>query len=345
MDPLKHWYPVALGRAVGTQPVGVRIWDQEIVLFRNAGGKVGALVDRCVHRGMRLSKGAVEGDCLVCPYHGWSYDVAGEGRSPGNDGLKVMAPGFDVIERHGVVWVKSETATDTVPAFEYPGYHLAYVLHRIVKVPLELLVDNFIEIEHTCTGHWLLGFDTADMPVVQLTSERQGNGLHIVCQGPQKKIPSAIALAVGIRSGDHFVADWTMECAPLRATYTFTYQDTAGQFRSTRAREVAYFARVSAEESMLVAFYFTNKAPTALNKAFLYPMFRRWVDYEYERDRQLLENIADRRTDLKGFRLGRFDKPLVEFRRAMQSAMSDHAPAPAPAREAVTMGGGQAAQV
>ena len=292
MDPLRHWHPVLLESELRDRPVGVRVWDQEIVLFRDGNGGVGALRDQCLHRRMRLSEGTVKAGCVVCPYHGWRYDRRGHGTSPGNERMRVEAPTYDVATRHGVVWVKT---------------------------PYQLLVDNFIEIEHTCVAHWLFGFDVEDMPRVKLRSESLPEQLHIVCEGPQKRIPKPVELLAGFRSGDHFVADWTLDFAPLRATYTFTHRakDT-GALRQPRAKEVVYFAPIHAEESLLVAFYFTNLPPTRLNRALVLPVYRRWVDYEYELDRRILENLADRRTDLDGLRLGRFDKPLLEFRRALR---------------------------
>ena len=54
--------------------MGVELCGQQLVLFRNAQGKVNCLSGLCPHRGAPLHMGWVaqaEGrDCVVCPYHG-----------------------------------------------------------------------------------------------------------------------------------------------------------------------------------------------------------------------------------------------------------------------------------
>jgi phenylpropionate dioxygenase-like ring-hydroxylating dioxygenase large terminal subunit len=49
-------------------PLGVRILDEPIVLWRTADGSVSALEDRCVHRLAPLSLGRCEGGKLRCLY-------------------------------------------------------------------------------------------------------------------------------------------------------------------------------------------------------------------------------------------------------------------------------------
>lgn len=72
------WTPVLMDRKVGPKPVRVVLAGVPIVLFRGRGEVVGALVDRCPHRGAALSLGRVAEDgCLECPFHGWRFDVDG----------------------------------------------------------------------------------------------------------------------------------------------------------------------------------------------------------------------------------------------------------------------------
>ena len=73
----RYWHPVAFSSELGNAPLGVVLLDQPLVLYR-VDGKPAAALDRCPHRGARLSRGWMEADNLVCPYHGLHYD--GEGR-------------------------------------------------------------------------------------------------------------------------------------------------------------------------------------------------------------------------------------------------------------------------
>jgi phenylpropionate dioxygenase-like ring-hydroxylating dioxygenase large terminal subunit len=39
---------------------------------------VGALLDRCPHRGVALSLGTITDGCLACPFHGWRFGADAE---------------------------------------------------------------------------------------------------------------------------------------------------------------------------------------------------------------------------------------------------------------------------
>ena len=58
--------------------VAARVLGEDIVIWR-AGDQILAWQDLCVHRGTRLSLGEIQdGDTLMCPYHGWTYDASGQ---------------------------------------------------------------------------------------------------------------------------------------------------------------------------------------------------------------------------------------------------------------------------
>jgi phenylpropionate dioxygenase-like ring-hydroxylating dioxygenase large terminal subunit len=72
------WTPVALASELGTvRPLAVQVAGVGLALFRGEGGKAAALRDRCIHRGVALSLGRVEAQCLECPFHGWRYAADG----------------------------------------------------------------------------------------------------------------------------------------------------------------------------------------------------------------------------------------------------------------------------
>jgi vanillate O-demethylase monooxygenase subunit len=55
---------------IDDKPLGRRICNQPVVLFRGPQGEVAALEDWCPHRGAPLSLGRVIEGRLVCGYHG-----------------------------------------------------------------------------------------------------------------------------------------------------------------------------------------------------------------------------------------------------------------------------------
>jgi len=54
--------------------------DREIALF-NVDGQFHAIDNLCPHRGGPLGEGILEGRIVICPLHGWRFDVT-TGQSP-----------------------------------------------------------------------------------------------------------------------------------------------------------------------------------------------------------------------------------------------------------------------
>lgn len=85
----------------------------EVVVWRSHSGQVAAWIDRCPHRGMRLSHGFVRGDLLSCLYHGWRFDGDGRCRKiPAHPDLEppatIRTQAVACVEAGGVVWVAAE---------------------------------------------------------------------------------------------------------------------------------------------------------------------------------------------------------------------------------------------
>jgi 3-phenylpropionate/trans-cinnamate dioxygenase ferredoxin subunit len=53
----------------------VEVNQKRIALF-NVGGRCYAIDDTCPHRGAPLSEGDVEGETVVCPWHGAIFELA-----------------------------------------------------------------------------------------------------------------------------------------------------------------------------------------------------------------------------------------------------------------------------
>jgi len=75
-----------------------------IAVFRRR-GRLYAIGHDCPHQGGPLSQGVLDGYRVVCPLHGWDFDIR-TGRSPAVPGAFV--PTFPVEEREGAVYVWME---------------------------------------------------------------------------------------------------------------------------------------------------------------------------------------------------------------------------------------------
>ena len=72
------WYIAAWSDELRDKPLGRRICDEPVVLFRDKDGGATALVDRCCHRSAPLSLGEVVASGIQCGYHGLIFDGSGK---------------------------------------------------------------------------------------------------------------------------------------------------------------------------------------------------------------------------------------------------------------------------
>lgn len=156
-----HWYVVARSPEVGTHPLGVMVWHQPIVLFRDATGQIQALEDRCPHRQVKLSHGAVEGNRLVCAYHGWAFDGAGRCVAVPYLADYQKLPScqlrrYPVQEQHGFIWLfpGDPALAEVVPQLELPEWdHLNFIASVAVlecQAHYSFLLENLMDMYH---GH------------------------------------------------------------------------------------------------------------------------------------------------------------------------------------------------
>lgn len=90
-------------RAEAPAPGNVKEAEAEgvTVCLANVGGELSALDNTCPHRHGPLGQGWIEKDCVVCPWHSWTFHVkTGEAEFPPNQRVKVIplrVEGDDVL--------------------------------------------------------------------------------------------------------------------------------------------------------------------------------------------------------------------------------------------------------
>lgn len=102
------WYVIAQTTEVTRTPIARTALGTSVVLFRTQGGAVVALANRCCHRSFPLVHGTVDGDTIVCGYHGLRYDTTGrciEIPMQKSVPASVRVRAFRSVERGPFVWI------------------------------------------------------------------------------------------------------------------------------------------------------------------------------------------------------------------------------------------------
>ncbi|WP_219895017.1 aromatic ring-hydroxylating dioxygenase subunit alpha [Aquisediminimonas profunda] len=153
------WYVGAWSEALTGDTVLARtIVGKMLVLYRTPDGEIVVLEDRCPHRLAPLSRGRVDGDRIVCGYHGLEF---------GRDGICAYNPHgaripprarvrrFAACERHGAIWIwlgNGEPDTAQIPDFSIlDGATGAAALrrdHLLMAAPWDLITDNLLDLSH-----------------------------------------------------------------------------------------------------------------------------------------------------------------------------------------------------
>jgi vanillate O-demethylase monooxygenase subunit len=181
----KYWYPVAKSEDVTSNPLAVKLLDVELVVYR-AGDKVVVARDLCVHRGTPLSMGWVDGENIVCPYHGFSYAPGGQCVSiPAHPEAKISPrlclTVFPSVEHYGLIWTTLTGEEEMIPPFpkwndeDYVSF-IAPVID--INGSAGRQVEGFLDVAHFAWVHTETFADRNNPFVPSYKVTRTGSGIH-----------------------------------------------------------------------------------------------------------------------------------------------------------------------
>jgi phthalate 4,5-dioxygenase len=170
-----HWLPVCMVEEVAEPdgaPVRARLLGEDIVVFRDSAGRIGALAEHCTHRGASLAFGRNEEGGLRCLYHGWKFDVDGNAldmsSEPPDSAMRkaIRQKAYPVREGGGFVWVWMG-AKDAMRDFEPPAWApKPDIRYAIVKVHAACnwaqVLEGSIDSAHSSSLH------STEMPAAQV---------------------------------------------------------------------------------------------------------------------------------------------------------------------------------
>ena len=75
----RYWYPIAgVAEMADTHTMRVQLLGENLVLYKDRGGKYGLIEELCPHRRASFAYGIPDLDGIRCPYHGWKFDATGQ---------------------------------------------------------------------------------------------------------------------------------------------------------------------------------------------------------------------------------------------------------------------------
>jgi phenylpropionate dioxygenase-like ring-hydroxylating dioxygenase large terminal subunit len=96
-----------------------------ILVARGRDGVLRAFLNVCRHRGAKVAQGCGEARAFSCPYHAWTYDLAGkvtgipdERCFPGARRERPALTTLPLCEKYGLVWVIPSPAADGATEFD-----------------------------------------------------------------------------------------------------------------------------------------------------------------------------------------------------------------------------------
>jgi phenylpropionate dioxygenase-like ring-hydroxylating dioxygenase large terminal subunit len=177
------WYVGAWSHEVNREPFQRFMLDEPVVFYRTEAGDPVVLDDRCIHRFAPLSAGCLEGDNIVCGYHGFTYGptgacvaIPGVEQTPKKAGVK----SYPVVEKWGWIWVwmgNEEKADEAkIPDFHYlddsEWAGKGDILN--LKCAYNLVYENLLDLTHAKFVHKTT-LATDDVTEFPLEIEEEGN--------------------------------------------------------------------------------------------------------------------------------------------------------------------------
>ena len=196
-------------------------------------------------------------------------------------------------------------------------------VEQIVNAPLEIVLDNFTEVEHAATVHKFIGYSIGDMHRVRSVVATTQDSVRVDNSGPQKFVPKLIRWMFGIPGGAEFHWEWVTRFSPVHTTYDeFWTLPESSEPLGVRGRIHVFFCPIDNQQTRLIVFPMF-KLPWSKPITNFCLMFRelarQMVKFEIAQDARMLDQLADTNVDLQGMKLSRLDRPLALHRERIAS--------------------------
>jgi phenylpropionate dioxygenase-like ring-hydroxylating dioxygenase large terminal subunit len=167
---INFWYVAEESKNITDKPVKVQMLGQKFALWRDSTGKVNCVSNTCSHRGGALADGRINGDCIECPYHGWTFNGDGSCVRIPSLGADAKIPprtrvdAYPVEEKYGLVHVFLGDLPESerppimpVPEYEDEAWR-PILLSMEWEIDYKRSIENTIDPAHNEFTHPTHGF-------------------------------------------------------------------------------------------------------------------------------------------------------------------------------------------
>ena len=164
----RYWQPAALvDELAGNRPIKpVRLFGEDLVIFKDDKGRYGLIGRRCPHRGTDLAYGRLEDGGLRCAFHGWLFDVNGKclqtPAEPDDSNLcaNIRQKSYPVVEKSGILFAYHG-------AGRAAGISEFRLLHRAVEPYLRIQGHDRLQLAAVARSRHRSGAHLVPAPVLQ----------------------------------------------------------------------------------------------------------------------------------------------------------------------------------
>jgi phenylpropionate dioxygenase-like ring-hydroxylating dioxygenase large terminal subunit len=163
------WFQVAWTTEVKEREVHrMTYFGREMVAWRASSGQVAVFDAYCEHLGAHLGYGGhVEGENLVCPFHGWEWNKEGRNvcipyETHPNKGRRIRS--YPVVERNESIWiwhdvngrppyfdvpdVFADFGDDKSAADYYPSFPVGVLFREKLELHPQYIMENGVDFAH-----------------------------------------------------------------------------------------------------------------------------------------------------------------------------------------------------
>jgi nitrite reductase/ring-hydroxylating ferredoxin subunit len=189
-----RWYVAAFSNEISREPIERTLLNKPVAMYRREDGVPVAMYGLCPHRYYPLAKGYLEGDSIVCGYHGFKFAANGDcAEIPSQDNVpkNICQPVYPLEERGPLCWIwmgdLDKCDTSLIPPYEdfgldQPDWHYGSENYFHLNGRSQLLVDNLMDLTHLPYVHHHVPGGGA-MAKIEIETEERDISYRVVRKG------------------------------------------------------------------------------------------------------------------------------------------------------------------